>query len=126
MLVGGGSTLDVVDCDWGEDVEVVVTVREDDVVDLVGGTMVVCVGMGGGIRGVDVGVDETGLTFSGQASGDPGETGICSVTALWPVESVTLAITFLPSTVPSATHCRELLVMPGKFSSTTFWLASII
>ena len=89
-------------------------------------TMVVCVGTDGGTGGAVVDTGETVPISWGQASTDPGETGICSVTALWPVESMTFAITFLPPTFPSATQSREFPVMRGKSSSTTFALASMI
>ena len=65
-------------------------------------------------------------TFCGHASGDPGETGMCSVTALWPVESLTFATTVLPCTCPSATHVNEVPVMLRKSSTVAFVVASTI
>ena len=55
---------------------------------------------------------------------DPGATAMLLVTALCPVESVILAITTLCATGLSATQVKELSVIPGKLSTTTFRLTS--
>ena len=55
---------------------------------------------------------------------DPGATAMLLVTALCPVESVILAITTLCATGLSATQVKELSVIPGKLSTTSFRLTS--
>ena len=103
----------------GTDFEVVeIVVREDDVLDgVLGGRVIVTLVVSDG---------DGGTTSCGHALDDPGETGMCLVISLWPVESMIFATTFFPSTCLSATHAKEVPVISWKSSITAPVLASTI